>query len=312
MVSGNTSEFSQAKLDVVVITARSEENEAVRRCFDRASERVEGADDRKIKIPQYVFAANGSNAQRVRVGLVHCGEMGNVAAAAKTSHVIGKYHPSVAIFAGIAGALDPQDTRIGDVFIPSKVNTRFYNKLKQLNDGVYDGLLPDEKRETIFEQLCRLECHTDSIHLPSEAQTFLGMIDRHEVSSHLSDLELPDEVKKKFPKQARKPRVSHEEESFCWDKVISSKAYSEFLKGKYFRAAQFVEMESYGFLRSVKGMQEAGYATQGIVVRSISDYATDKYLTDGDSRWRDLAKENMAIATYRLITTTFPKVYPAE
>ncbi len=98
-----------------------------------------------------------------------------------------------------------------------------------------------------------------------------------------------------------------EEEAFSWNSVLSNKEYVEFLKELLGAAWTSVEMESYGFLRAVERVGPI-YNTDGIVVRSISDYASFKSMSS-EPYWRDLALKNMAIATRFVLQQGFPKVY---
>ena len=62
-----------------------------------------------LRIP----SADGATAAKVVFGA--CGNMGNVSSAARTAYYSALHTPSLIIFAGIAGSLDPSKMRLGDV-----------------------------------------------------------------------------------------------------------------------------------------------------------------------------------------------------
>jgi nucleoside phosphorylase len=293
-------------LDVIVLSARKEEDEELEIELRKLSSSLfDQEEDNKIKLPQHIFWTARGN--KLVVARHECGEMGNIPAAVHTASLIARYNPSVMIFAGIAGSLDGTKAAIGDVVIPQIVKSLSYNKLKEIADNDYRALSSAKKAEALYEGFCQLRRNTGQIPITPDAQSCLSRFNFREESKNLESIRYPSSWNEFGVDTGRRPLILTDEESFSWDKVLSSKRFIADVVHAYVPSASIVDMESYGFLRAVASMQKT-YTTNGIVVRAVSDYAFAKELTDGDLQWRNLAKRNMAITVRRLIETAIPEM----
>ena len=305
-------ELNEPVLDIIVIGARAEEQAAIREELSAHSDEAETRlliDKMKSYegIPVHAVRANGSEREYISVGVLECSEMGNIAAAINSAYAICRYRPSLVIFSGIAGALDIKKIRVGDVMLPRSITTRDFQKLKASGDA-YSSLSKSEKMEAFEVSNSKLSTFTRTVDVSERGRRLLSQIKLDVLEAELEKIQVPQHWARDYGIPMRSPSVVREEVSFSWSNVLSSEPYVNFLKDRIGAAWTSVEMESYGFLRAVEKVR-AIYATDGIVVRSISDFATHKELTDKDPQWRSLALRNMAIATRFIIQEVFPIAY---
>lgn len=250
----------------------------------------------------------GSIPSHVSVGVMECAEMGNVSAAINTAFAICRHEPKLIIFSGIAGSLDSATFRIGDVVFPRRVQTRYFQKFKTFSEK-YADIHAADRFELIESVNGRLITNPDSIDVLYGGRTLLSHIVKKDLEREIEDIPIPEEWHTEYGVSNTRTKFVLAEETFCWEHVLSNKEYVKFLKGKIAGAWTTVDMESYGFLRAVAKLRESGFAVDGIVVRSVSDFAEFKELSDSDRKWRDLGLRNMAIATRYVIESVFHKVF---
>jgi len=318
MTEIKNTELNSPKLDIIVLGARTEEKDALDDEIGGVADQVETAALRErvkdilcYSVPSKSPHPSG-NLSFINVGVVDCAEMGNVASSINTAYFMARYRPSLMIFSGIAGSMNSTWFRIGDVIIPKKVRTRYFQKLKTFVEE-YETLPDNEKIELLSHIKGRLHPNTETVEVSQRAKRLLSHLNVKTMTPELETLQLPPEWLTAHPGLlTRRVEASAHEEIFCWDKVLSNTAYVTYLRKELGNAASAVDMESYGFLRTINKLNEVDprSVTDGIVVRAISDYAEYKDLSDdNDLRWRNLAKRNMAIATRYIIQNLFDRVY---
>lgn len=316
--------LSSPFLDVVVLGARTQEKNALHLELSKASaaeptgrlkERL-----RKSGASIPVFAIKDSTAtddRHISVGLLECSDMGNVASAINTAQVIVQHEPSLVIFSGIAGSLNSKKYRIGDVFFPRFVRTRYFQKLKSYS-GDYMRLGAAERAEMLEQVSGQLLAFDKTISVTDTARNLLSHVSNQDLNRILQTAEIPEDWSKSHGLLGRRTQVVDEEYSFCWDKVLSNQKYIDAVRSLLGNTATIVDMESYGFLSALEKLRGSAkgtnnslkrYATNGIIIRSVSDYAEYKDLSDSDPKWRDLGLSNMAIATRYVIEKVFGSVF---
>ena len=299
-------------LDVVILGARLEEQGAIRdelrRNSDEGETRVLQERMKSYEgIPVHALKDLVDTSKTISVGVLECSEMGNLAAAINCAYAICRYRPSLIIFSGIAGALDTKKLRIGDVILPRSITTREFQKLKT-GPAAYSTLSETEKMETLEFANAKLSTDTRTIDVSERARRLLSNIPPEQLEAQLLKNQMPESWGATYGVPMRSPHIVQEEAAFSWSKVLSNGPYVKFLKEHIGGAWTSVEMESYGFLRAVEKIRPI-YSSDGIVVRSISDFAQHKELSDSDPQWRELALRNMAIATRYIIQSSFSLVY---
>ncbi|KTE45040.1 hypothetical protein ATE62_02950 [Sphingopyxis sp. HIX] len=89
--------------------------------------------------------------------------------------------------------------------------------------------------------------------------------------------------------------------------VIDSVSYRDFiadLMDIVMRKVHAIDMESFGFFKSIDAVQRTpvGAASQGLMIRGISDYAGRKDETEArPDDWRGIAVKNAAIVAAQVI-----------
>lgn len=312
-------EFNSAEIEIIILGARAQEANAIIEELEKYSDHNETAVLRsRIKGPGSglpVFALpivdpRASDPKVVSVGVIECSDMGNVLSAINTAYAVCRFTPTLAIFSGIAGSLDSERYRIGDVIFPRSIKVREFQKLKTFRED-YSNFNAQQKTELLEHVRGRLEASEDRVVVTENAKNFLIQANarRKSLEQELQQAEIPADWTANNKCAARPAAVLLEESSFSWNKVLSNAAYVGYLKGQINNACTTVDMESYGFLKAILKLREANYPTHGIVIRSVSDYAQFKELTDADPKWRNLALTNMAIATRFVIQNVFDKVF---
>jgi nucleoside phosphorylase len=293
-------------VEVVVIAARREEAYAVQSEFKKHSDAsYTDEDTRHLRdLVVHHFKIPGKS-EHLAVGHSYLEGMGNIESAARTAQLIEHYRPVLVLFVGIAGSLDPERARIGDVFLPQTVKTRFYNKIKDLTKESFKKLTADERRETFMNRCCKLDFDFQEERITAAARKLIAQIPVEHFTNSMGNEDLPTEWKERKLYLGRRAGLQMEETSFSWEKVISSNSYVKFLRTQVGRAPTCVDMESYGFLKAVNALYERPGAI-GLIVRGISDYAQDKITSDGETKWRDLAKRNAAKVARMLIQEVYP------
>lgn len=316
-------ELKSTKLDIVVLGARTEEKSSIAAELEKAKDSASTDALRKrlrgsgARLPAYSVAdlTPGKN-QPLSVGLVECADMGNVAAAINTAHVILQHEPTLVIFSGIAGSMNSKKIRVGDVLFPRSIRTRYFQKLKVYGgDHLRAGAV--ERAEILESIKGQLMSFDRTISVSGAAKDLLSHIDSARLKQLLADVELPEDWEKSKGVSRRPVRVVDEEYSFSWDKVLSHGQYIELIRPLLGNSATIVDMESYGFLSAIEKLRGGAsesisakpYATHGIVIRSVSDYAEHKELSDEDPKWRELGLKNMAIATRYVIQEVFSQAF---
>ena len=191
---------------------------------------------------------------------------GNEGAAAEAERILGHYNPNVAMFVGIAGAL--KDLSRGDVV----ASTKIYN---------YEA---GKDAPTAF--LTRPETELSAHALLSRARHEAGergWLER--IRAARPELVPAASIRATVGAVAAGPKVL----------AATRSATFNFIQ-EHYGDALAVEMEGYGFLRSVR----MNHPIQGIVVRGISDCIGDK--TPGnDIDWQPVAARHAAAFAFQIL-----------
>lgn len=309
--------LTSIKLDVVVLGARIEEKDALVKEFraHRNKSATEELENRmkagRSMLPCFVLNNAGRpEGTQISVGILECADMGNVAAAVNSAYAMIRYEPSLIMFSGIAGSLDAKKVRIGDVILPRKIKSRYFNKLKSSSNAL-DGIEAVEYLTAVSGALSPVE--RDAA-VTDTAGRLLSLVEPEALNSELQDIAIPDTWVANHGLLARRATYIREETAFSWGKVLSNASYIERIKGILGNSCTTVDMESFGFLRAVHRLRDesfglGGYSSHPIVVRAVSDYAQFKDLSDANPIWRSLGLQNMAIATRYIVQNLYCKVF---
>ncbi len=263
-----------------------------------------------LRIP----SADGATAAKVVFGA--CGNMGNVSSAARTAYYSALHTPSLIIFAGIAGSLDPSKMRLGDVMVPRKIDVLYFDKIEELTMEKRTEFLEKEDipEVIIHAGWCKLRPKRPQLDFDSrDAVELFKQLQPRSISERLETLELPSTFRDHGIYLDRAAKFVKEDTIFSWEKVFNSLKFRDYAVrfNHMDQQSVAVDMESFGFASVVNSLKELDGAPCGIVVRSISDYVGFKHITDKDERhdWRDLALKNAALTVLWIIQNAYPKVF---
>jgi nucleoside phosphorylase len=206
-------------------------------------------------------------------------DQGNVASAAMTASLINRFKPGFTCLFGIAGNVDEEKAKRGDVIIATQVVYKVISKVK------------DEKY--MFEQPS----------IPSLDRSTWRKIQEMGI---LQDVDLSSgnpEYTAAAIANRRAPSVGFER-IYCSDLVVDCAVYrDQQIKGvdRHLRA---IEMEAAGFLRAVSNYQkDSKMFVPTVIVRGISDNSAGKQDSDGDKsvNWREFAASNAAKVLCKII-----------
>ncbi len=239
-----------------------------------------------------------------RMLLASCPDMGNTLAAAQTGALVAEFTPNLIVWLGTAATLNPKSVCPGDVVLPQSASARYYDKVIGKESLQFKSVTSELGfREFFFAKHfrvlgnwgyeCALEKRNDTVDLTTRANT----IRTDFISNFQSRPELSSLLKKP-PGAVRSPQLHMDGTIFSSEMVLDSKSYRDFVKQQIDRKTLAVDMESWGFLKTIKMFKEnSDRPLNGIVVRGISDAGTNKSLTfDGK-----LALENAAQVAVQLI-----------
>jgi nucleoside phosphorylase len=197
---------------------------------------------------------------------------GNEGAAAEAERAIRYFDPEVAIFVGVAGAI--KDFRRGDVVASTKVYN--YESGKDCDQG--------------FEP--RPETHLAAYSLRERARYEAGEPHwRQRIKARASGANSKAIDNLGEPAAGLGPIAAG-------PKILAStrSAVYAFIRQNYGDAV-IVEMEGYGFLRSV----HMNPSVQGIVIRGVSDHLCDK-APEADKGWQPIAARHAAAFAFQILS----------
>lgn len=264
-----------------------------------------------------------------RVAVATIGRMGNERSAAMTA-AMWHYHTSpYVILIGIAGIIQVDKYRLGDVIVATDAKTRFPNKVKALAAGkeiVIDRAKTPVKSTTaryIDENVTEVDSRDKFFgngylrHIRDKAASGRA---RQLVSEYMKDLPMrlskiriaDSNVPSALVGPNRPPQIFNSP-VFSWGMVVDNEEYRKFLIEKnddycldYYNGEAdglpiaCVDMESFGFFSFFEELNRFGVAPPAVfTVRGLSDHTGNKK-TAGDN-WRRLALVNAAHAAIDLI-----------
>ncbi|RWO04295.1 MAG: hypothetical protein EOS07_29820 [Mesorhizobium sp.] len=139
----------------------------------------------KIVVP----SANGDRPHKV--GFFCCSEMGNTFSAAMTGYVVSNFTPGLLISAGIAGSLNPNEARLGDV-APYRVRYLSFSK-------VGDGEDFEKKNRTLgrfrmFDDDFYFRKHVNFADMKKPADHVHRDLPTNSFKSHIRNIPLDDSI----------------------------------------------------------------------------------------------------------------------
>jgi nucleoside phosphorylase len=283
---------------IVVMCAKPDELEIVQGLF---SPHFAPIKNRGSEFTEYLLPASGSGTEEKLI-LCNCADMGNTFAAAATGYFIGTRQPNLMLFLGTAGSLRPNKCKPGDVVIPSACDTRYYDRICEKDSNDFRELTSRaDFREYFFGS-------GDGGYLNAlnhrSAQAELTLAAGKYRTTYLSNRRAKVTKKlQQFPTGDTPAQIHSDARIFSWDMIIDSAAYRDFLVPLLDRKVCAVDMESFGFLKTIDtfAKRQTDKTTNGLVIRGISDNSTAK-ASEFDQK---TAMTNAAIVAVDLIQNTY-------
>lgn len=224
--------------------------------------------------------------KRLTLGTSHLRRMGIANAAVQIHRLVDFYNPNFVLMAGIAGSLEPEKVRLGDVVIGNFVRWEGYDKISPKDDGCWE-LRPTET-ET-------LKMHDGIV---ATMRTFAG----DEISLPSNDAT----YRAQFPKlnnktKAPRPNEVHVGGIMSWDYVLNHKDIRDAKHRAVTPEVLAVDMESAGLLFALSETP-----TKAIVFRGISDECHKKPDSKAKDPWRKIAADNAVACMFRFLEVHGP------
>ena len=201
---------------------------------------------------------------------------------------VREWRPATVILLGIAGSLEPDKIKLGDVFVPSKVFG--YTEAKA-------EVVGGEQRMTYRPTGDRLDCEL----LAQARAVYLNDFSTWQAES--LKVGLQDAALNPKLKAVAGPNI-HMTDNDCLasgNTVVASKAFAKSIQAALGPTVKAVEMEAKGLCEALAKIRPAPAA---LVVRGISDFADEeKAALEKDTKdgWRRWAAQNAARFALRLV-----------
>lgn len=242
----------------------------------------------------YSRAIIETKAGSASVVILSVGRMTEAPFQAAVTEAITLWRPSAAILIGIAGSLDAENLRLGDIIVPRKILG--YTEAKAEPD---DG---GGSASTGYRLVYRPTGHSVDCVLAAQARALkLNNLKEWQAKCVLSASQdaVLGEVFLSGDGRPREPKVHNHDNDVLvsGNVVVASKAFADALRrsfGDAGRMIKAVEMEAKGFCEA---MDRVEHKPRTLIVRGISDYADElKASLEAGSkdRWRRLAGQNAA------------------
>ncbi|WP_170421937.1 5'-methylthioadenosine/S-adenosylhomocysteine nucleosidase family protein [Ruegeria arenilitoris] len=222
------------------------------------------------------FRANCSSGWSPRVAIRCINGAGNLNAAVETTNMLSRFSPRFAFLCGIAGNIDHQKCRLGDVVVGDGFTFRQYTRVSEgkkleSTDPPVNGFsqhMRDVSHRIVSEIQPELNGHA--------AETVAGGSIPHENKCMLGKI-------------------------FCWDMVLDCNETRAEIHDQD-KKLKAVEMEAAGFYQAIDAFKrlrrtkDRDYPLDGVIFRGLSDPASGKKQSDGGStNWRGLSARNAAV-----------------
>jgi nucleoside phosphorylase len=214
--------------------------------------------------------------------IVSVGRMTEAPTQAAVTDAVTKWPPAAVIMVGIAGSLVPDDVKLGDVIVPSRVFGYTDSKAE-----VEAGKQQMTYRQTGHPLDCRLSALARAVHL--------DFADSWRASSReagRADAQLEPRIAAEKGSDRPKIHITDHDCLASGNVVVASKEFAEAVRAALGRTVKAVEMEAKGLCEALARMNPAPPA---LVARGISDLADEsksaleKDFKDG---WRRYAAQN--------------------
>lgn len=233
----------------------------------------------------------------VRVTLVSVGTQGNLFTAIETMNILARYRPRLLIFCGIAGLMNPEKVRLGDVVVQDSVYAHAYTK--KVNRELQPTKLDVQTVPSLADY--RRDFHYD----------------RKEVFNGLSQFAMDANGEKAVElNEGKRPRLLVGK-YLVTDYVLDCEQTRDEFIANTDRNFLCIETESYGLLSAADNFRNKAvpgdvYPLDVVVIRGLSDRAAKKGASDSASEgvdWRDYAARNAACVTIDFICGLKPDDY---
>ncbi len=204
-------------------------------------------DIKSINDPEFDIQTGKIKGTEKNIVISHQHNMGMIDASFLTAKIIKEYQPEYIIMTGVCGGRKSKGLKIGDVIIPKKVLSYQSGKIEE------DGFKYYLSAETITGKHIQLaENHQREI------------CSKIEISSGRNGYGLK----------------AHFQSMACGSMVVNKRGYLDSEIAKFDEQVIGVDMESYGFIRAWKLMNN-GF-TKPLIVKSVMDFTEDKTDKDKD------------------------------
>ncbi|WP_197411642.1 MULTISPECIES: 5'-methylthioadenosine/S-adenosylhomocysteine nucleosidase family protein [unclassified Sphingopyxis] len=286
------------KYEFCVLCAKLEEMRAITSVFDECFDQAPG--HRRTDV---VYKVPSEDDLFLKVAM--CPGMGDMNAAVRTTQIITLSQPTFIIFVGTAASLRPKHLQVGDVVVPNNAINRIYEKVTEEGRSDYDRLSGRKDFREQFFGANALIANSQTMPCSPDA---LGALSRVQADRLVLDSPLGKTFQlgsEEF--EIREPKLHDDVSIFSCGMVIDSVSYRDFiadLMDIVMRKVHAIDMESFGFFKSIDAVQRTpvGAASQGLMIRGISDYAGRKDETEArPDDWRGIAVKNAAIVAAQVI-----------
>jgi nucleoside phosphorylase len=280
----NRAEEEVETADIAILTALDEELAAVRNNFSRVKPVTLKGEDTAQCYWTKVKALNSGTERQIL--LASAGISGRIRSALLTLHVLTRWRPRIIVLAGIAAGIRHEDLK---------------GRNPQHGDILLAQYIVDYEGQKVTEN----RTETNALHVVPEFRFKPFRINEHclTVAKRVADTDWNKGIKVERPKDpswndrgfASIQYIEKESCLLCGDKVVASATFINALLDEQ-KYAIGLEMESAGVAAAVSAQ---GETAKLIVVKAISDFATDKANAE-TARWRPYARAASAAFAFAL------------
>lgn len=263
--------FVESNADIIVVSIIPKlELQAIIKEF---SKKWPTAEIKQLPGSTTLFKVTTKKAWVVRIAVRAIYEAGNLNSAIETTNLLARFFPRFAFLCGIAGNLNHDKRKLGDVVVSGSYAYKQYTRMssgRKLEATMPNG--PAISRQ----MLDKANSHFGSSSIDFSGDDVAGIIDGSSSSA---------------PVEVEVGKI------FCWDMVLDCDDTRIELIGSD-REYRAVEMELYGFLKSMQAFGDLhNHPIDGLAFRGLSDPASGKGASDGGKKnWRAYSARNAARA----------------
>ena len=279
-------------VDYVVVIPLDEEFGYVRGVVQRSLKHK--ISSKTIGTELYSLALLPTVSRAASTVILTVGRMTEAPVQSAVENAIRTWRPAAIVMVGIAGSLEPDKVKLGDVIVPSKVFG--YTEAKA---EVVDGKERLTYRPTGHQLDCELSAQARAVRL-DHVGTWRAASRR----AGRADPEIKPRILAKDGKEGPKLHMTNNDCIASGNTVVATKAFADGVRkalGDAGTTVRAVEMEAKGLCEAVTRIRPAPAA---LVVRGISDYADEKKAElekDFKDGWRRYAAQNASRFVLELI-----------